>query len=812
MKTIIINNAGPRGPVGPQGETGASGSDANVPPLIISSSKQFTDITSPFTGSFTGSFAGDGSNLINVPASGVVGLNLSQISSGTATASISETGGLFVNTHITASGDISASSGTITALTGSFNHIITDDETLEFRSKSAGTKIGQLKFNSVNGLEIQNQLGARAKVRAARGEFLSLEAGPVGMNSLGSITASNDISASGRFIGDGSGLTNVFENTAASSSLSARVTANESAITTLDSSGLLSGSAQIASSISGSFSASSASFSTRISANEIIVAKTLISGSAQIASSISGSFVAPSASFSTRVTANETNISDNRSLITGITSSLSTTGRMVFVGASGILTSEAGFEYNATTNQLSVDNLNVNHLTSSFITASRIFTSGSNIFGDASNDVQTLIGTTKMSGSAQVTGSLNTSGIITGDGSGLTNIPASGIVGLNLSQIASGSATASISPNKGFQINTNTGVTGSLSISGSLIPQIGDNILIGKNVAPSLESGGERNIAIGVNASNGLTTGDDNITIGYYAGRRDTNTESKNIFLGSYTGEYGDQNSSILIGAYNGRYGNGSANVYIGNQTGTGHSGDTGTSNYNVFLGASIASYYGLTSATNNVVIGYQAGRYFTDNDGNTLIGYQAGHDLRYGDYNILIGHENVGVNSTAFNNQLRIGNGTVHVISASLSDGGIKLLGQVSASSYIGDGSSLTGVQAFPFSGSAVITGSLLVSQSIVDFSNASSVVLPAATQPLINPEVRYFTTTVITGSGTTVPIPGGLTFISSSIYEYMEIFINGLRLRYDIDFIPMSTASVQYTFALPVGSEITYKSLKRP
>ena len=813
MKTIIINNAGPRGPQGPdgpQGPQGPSGSDANVPALIISSSKQFTDITSPFTGSFTGSFAGDGSNLINVPASGVVGLNLSRISSGTATASISETTGFFVNTHITASGDISASGATITALTGSFNHIITDDETLEFRSKSAGTKVGQLKFNTVNGLEIQDPGGARAKIRAARGEFLSLEAGPVGMNSLGSITASNDISASGKFIGDGSGLTNVFENTTASSSLSTRVTANESAITTLNTSGLISSSRQIANNISGS-----------LGSNAVLIRSL-------DAAVISGSFTATSASIAQDIIANkdlidsntgnisinDSNISSNRSLITGITSSLSTTGRMVFVGASGVLTSEAGFEYNATTNQLSVDNLNVNHLTSSFITSSRIFTSGSNIFGDASNDVQTLIGTTKMSGSAQITGSLNTSGIITGDGSGLTNIPASGIVGLNLSQIASGSATASISPNKGFQINTNTGVTGSLSISGSLIPQIGDNILIGKNVAPSLESGGERNIAIGVNASNGLTTGDDNITIGYHAGKRDTNTESKNIFLGSYTGEYADQNSSILIGYQNGQYGNGSANVYIGNQTGKGHSGDSGTSNYNVFLGASIASYWGLTSATNNVVIGYQAGRYFTDNDGNTLIGYQAGHDLRYGDYNILIGHENVGVNSTGFNNQLRIGNGTVHVISASLSNGGIELLGQVSASSYIGDGSGLTGISTtpFPFSGSAVITGSLTVSGSVVDFMSASAINLDIEKIPLVNPMVEYFDVGTITGSGTTITLPNSLTYVSSSVYEYLEVFVNGLRLRYNRDFVPMSNTSIKYNITIVSGSEVTYKSLKRP
>ena len=131
---------------------------------------------------------------------------------------------------------------------------------------------------------------------------------------------------------------------------------------------------------------------------------------------------------------------------------------------------------------------------------------------------------------------------------------------------------------------------------------------------------------------------------------------------------------------------------------------------------------------------------------------------------------------------------------------------------SFQGDGSLLTGVGAFPFSGSAVITGSLTVSQSIVDFSNATSVTLPAATVPLINPKVEYFTTSEITSSGTTVPLPGDLTFISSSTFEYLEIFINGLRLRYDIDFAPQSTGSVKYFVTLPSGTEVTYKSLNRP
>jgi len=62
-----------------------------------------------FSGSFSGSFEGNGSGLTDIPATGIIGLNLSQIASGSSTASISPNGGLFVNTNITASGNISAS-------------------------------------------------------------------------------------------------------------------------------------------------------------------------------------------------------------------------------------------------------------------------------------------------------------------------------------------------------------------------------------------------------------------------------------------------------------------------------------------------------------------------------------------------------------------------------------------------------------------------------------------------------------------------------------------------------------------------------
>ena len=152
---------------------------------------------------------------------------------------------------------------------------------------------------------------------------------------------------------------------------------------------------------------------------------------------------------------------------------------------------------------------------------------------------------------------------------------------------------------------------------------------------------------------------------------------------------------------------------------------------------------------------------------------------------------------------------GNIHVTSSLDND---RIYSGSFSGSFVGNGSLLTGVEAFPFTGDAQITGSLAFTGSLIDFTDAASVLLPEATVPLINPKVEYFTTTAITSSGTTVQLPGDLTFISSSTFEHLEIFINGLRLRYDIDFAPQSTGSVKYFVTLPSGTEVTYKSLNRP
>lgn len=76
-----------------------------------------------FTGQFSGSFSGSGANLFNIPASGIVGLNLSQISSGSYSASISEDG-LLVNNRVVAESFTGSLFGTASwannALTASF--------------------------------------------------------------------------------------------------------------------------------------------------------------------------------------------------------------------------------------------------------------------------------------------------------------------------------------------------------------------------------------------------------------------------------------------------------------------------------------------------------------------------------------------------------------------------------------------------------------------------------------------------------------------------------------------------------------------
>jgi len=144
-------------------------------------------------------------------------------------------------------------------------------------------------------------------------------------------------------------------------------------------------------------------------------------------------------------------------------------------------------------------------------------------------------------------------------------------------------------------------------------------------------------------------------------------------------------------------------------------------------------------------------------------------------------------------------------------------------SSSYAETASYALNSDPFPYTGSAVISGSLTVTGSFkallptsstdtyfVTYNTASYELEARQVATLINPKVEYLDVTASISSGTSITLPNELSYISSSTYEYLEVFFNGLRLRYDRDFVPTSTTTIQNQIAFPSGSELTFKSLK--
>jgi hypothetical protein len=114
------------------------------------------------------------------------------------------------------------------------------------------------------------------------------------------------------------------------------------------------------------------------------------------------------------------------------------------------------------------------------------------VSGSLGPSVEELISTnTVNTGSIHLVGNVTAShfsGSFIGNGSGLYNIPSSGVTGLELNKIVSGSVSASISPNRGLEVNTNTTIHGDLIVSNSLSigTSINDKINIKALISSSL--------------------------------------------------------------------------------------------------------------------------------------------------------------------------------------------------------------------------------------------------------------------------------------------------------------------------------------
>ena len=202
-----------------------------------------------------------------------------------------------------------------------------------------------------------------------------------------------------------------------------------------------------------------------------------------------------------------------------------------------------------------------------------------------------------------VTGTLAATAV-TGDGSGLTNLPAGAS-------------------------NVGTG-----------------NFIGGTNAGAALQSGALYNTLLGNNAGNDITTGDKNTVVGTDAGTKIT-TASSNTFFGYRAGENATGAENTIVGQAAGyALTTGTKNTIVGHQVGTSNI----TGNNNTLVGA-WQTGDSLTSGTYNVLLGggdvttgsyntliARGGLSITTGSHNFLVGESAGSSITTGGYNILFG------------------------------------------------------------------------------------------------------------------------------------------------------------------------------
>ena len=169
----------------------ASVSTGNTVFTVSSASIDLFKVTNTGTsGSFIGAFSGSGANLSNIPASGIVGLNLSQIASTTATASISAASGFQVNTNTGITGSLIVTAGVSGSFSGSFQGIATGQS---YTTGSLTGSFAGIASGSFSGSFQGIHTGQSYTTGSLTGSFIGVASG----------------SFSGSFQGDGAGLTNV---------------------------------------------------------------------------------------------------------------------------------------------------------------------------------------------------------------------------------------------------------------------------------------------------------------------------------------------------------------------------------------------------------------------------------------------------------------------------------------------------------------------------------------------------------------------------------------------------------------------------
>jgi len=371
-----------------------------------------------------------------------------------------------------------------------------------------------------------------------------------------------------------------------------------------------------------------------------------------------------------------------------ITDSGLTATRVVVAGASGLLSDDANFVWNAS------DVLEVGAASNNTFIGQGVIGAG-NMSGATDN---TIVG--YQGGYSLIGGDYNT---FVGDGAGYDYTHGSGSTFIGY---RAGYNTTTANNNLyvgGYAGYSNqTGADNAIlgSYAGYFNTATG-NTFVGKSAGYSNTSGGA-NITIGASAGYYNQTGGDNVILGYQAGYGVLNNSYiGNTFIGYQSGYSNTTGAYNFFGGWRAGYSNtagqsnvaigtlagttnstGGENVYIGREAGeastssfntmigyrAGHNTSTGNSNvfigngasyynetgsYNTFIGTAAGQGASGQSYSNNTFIGYQSGYDVTTGGDNTILGYRSGYNITTAADNVILGHEAGYTMTTATGNVL---------------------------------------------------------------------------------------------------------------------------------------------------------------
>ena len=317
--------------------------------------------------------------------------------------------------------------------------------------------------------------------------------------------------------------------------------------------------------------------------------------------------------------------------VAGVINPSFTSGSVPFQGASGLDEDNASFNFNNTTNTLTVANLTATAYTNNLSAFSA--TTSAQLAGVISNETGSgalVFGTSPVFTTPDL-GVATATSLAIGGGFGSTGVTISDAGAISADGTVTINAPLATDPAIIFK---NAGIETARLRTGN------DNIILGKNIATNqyisdsialgeyalYYSEGSTNVAIGISA--GMNThGVENVYIGYSAGNGISSTgnfDNNNVAIGMLTGY---------------RINDGYDNVFIGHEAGYGSA-------------AGISGY-------NNIGFGYQPLQRITTGHDNVAVGTQAGFITTTGSTNILIGTY-VDATSATASNELNIG-GTIY-------------------------------------------------------------------------------------------------------------------------------------------------------